>query len=150
VHLQLGSWRDRHRVTRRGGPAARRPLAYIAGSCLALLAACTTPDGAAPPHLTISWTPMPAVDRESVAEIQLNEAMARPLTGARLRLEAFMTHPGMAPVSAVVEEQGNGHYRARLRFTMAGDWVVRLQGTAADGRRVEVQQEIRSVRWPVE
>ena len=150
MHLQLGSWRDRHRVTRRGGPAARRPLAYIAGSCLALLAACTTPDGAAPPHLTISWTPMPAVDRESVAEIQLNEAMARPLTGARLRLEAFMTHPGMAPVSAVVEEQGNGHYRARLRFTMAGDWVVRLQGTAADGRRVEVQQEIRSVRWPVE
>jgi len=150
VHLQLGSWRDRHRVTRRGGPAARRPLAYIAGSCLALLAACTTPDGAAPPHLTISWTPMPAVDRESVAEIQLNEAMARPLTGARLRLEAFMTHPGMAPVSAVVEEQGNGHYRARLRFTMAGDWVVRLQGTAADGRRVEVQQEVRSVRWPVE
>ena len=93
---------------------------------------------------------MPAVDRESVAEIQLNEAMARPLTGARLRLEAFMTHPGMAPVSAVVEEQGNGHYRARLRFTMAGDWVVRLQGTAADGRRVEVQQEVRSVRWPVE
>ena len=149
MHLQLGSWRDRHRVTRRGGPAARRPLAYIAGSCLALLAACTTPDGAAPPHLTISWTPMPAVDRESVAEIQLNEAMARPLTGARLRLEAFMTHPGMAPVSAVVEEQGNGHYRARLRFTMAGDWVVRLQGTRADGRRIDVQEDVRRVR-PVE
>ena len=149
MHLQLGSWRDRHRVTRRGGLAARRPLAYLAGSCLALLAACTTPDGAAPPHLTIGWTPMPTVGRESVAEIQLNEAMARPVTGARLRLEAFMTHPGMAPVAATVEEQGRGRYRARVRFTMAGDWVVRLQGTRADGRRIEVQEDVRRVR-PVE
>jgi len=123
--------------------------AGAAAACLLLLASCARSEDT-PPHLTIGWTPLPTVGRESVAEIQLNEAMARPLTGARLRLEAFMTHPGMAPVSAVVEEQGNGHYRARLRFTMAGDWVVRLQGTAADGRRVEVQQEVRSVRWPVE
>jgi len=146
VHLQLGSWRDRHRVTRRGGPAARRPRAYIAGSSFALLAACTAPDGAAAPHLTIGWTPMPTVDRESVAEIQLNEAMARPVTGARLRLEAFMTHPGMAPVSATVEEQGRGRYRARVRFTMAGDWVVRVQGTRVDGRLIDVQENVRSVR----
>ena len=137
-------------MTRRGGPAARRPLAYLAGACLALLAACTTPDGAAPPHLTIGWTPMPTVGRESVAEIQLNEAMARPVTGARLRLEAFMAHPGMAPVSATVEEQGSGRYRARVRFTMAGDWVVRLQGTRADGRRIEVQEDVRRVGPPEE
>jgi len=150
VHLQLGSWRDRHRVTRRGGVGARRPLAYMAGSCLALLAACTAPQGAAAPHLTIGWAPMPAVDRESVAEIQLNEAMARPVTGAHLRLEAFMAHPGMAPVSADVEEQGSGRYRARVRFTMAGDWVVRLQGTRADGRRIDVQEEVRRVRPPEE
>ena len=144
MHLQLGSWRDRDRLTRPPGRTAG-----AAGACLLLLASCARSEDT-PPHLTIGWTPLPTVGRESVAEIQLNEAMARPLTGARLRLEAFMTHPGMAPVSAVVEEQGNGHYRARLRFTMAGDWVVRLQGTAADGRRVEVQQEVRSVRWPVE
>jgi hypothetical protein len=29
---------------------------------------------------------------------------------------------------------------------MAGDWVVRLQGTRADGRRIEVQEDVRNVR----
>jgi YtkA-like protein len=148
VHLQLGSWRDRHRVTRRGGPAARRPLAYIAGSLLALVAACTAPDGAAAPHLTIHWTPDPAAGRDSVAEIQLNEAMARPVTGAHLQLEAFMAHPGMAPVTAAVEERGRGSYRARVRFTMAGDWVVRVQGTRPDGRPIDLQEDVRRVRPP--
>jgi len=144
VHLQLGSWRDRHGLTR---PPGRWTGAAAAGLML-LLASCARSEET-PPHLTIGWTPMPAVGRESVAEIQLNEAMARPVTGARLRLEAFMTHPGMAPLSAAVEEQGRGRYRARVRFTMAGDWVVRLQGTRADGRRIDVQDDVRRVR-PVE
>ena len=48
-----------------------------------------------------------------------------------------------------VEEQGRGRYRARVSFTMAGDWVVRLQGTRADGRRIDVQEDVRRVR-PVE
>ena len=134
MHLQLGSWRDRRRLTR-----------SCAAVCLLLLASCARAEEGAP-HLTIGWTPLPAVGRESVAEIQLNEAMARPVTGARLRLEAFMTHPGMAPVLAPVEEQGRGRYRARVTFTMAGDWVVRLQGTGADGRTIDLQEDVRSVR----
>ena len=134
MHLQLGSWRDRRRLTR-----------SCAAACLLLLASCARAEETAP-HLTIGWTPVPAVGRESVAEIQLNEAMARPVTGARLRLEAFMTHPGMAPVLVPVEEQGRGRYRARVTFTMAGDWVVRLQGTGADGRTIDVQEDVRSVR----
>jgi len=144
VHLQLGSWRDRGRLTRPPGRTAG-----AAAACLLLLASCA-PSEDTSPHITIGWMPMPAVGRESVAEIQLNEAMARPVTGARLRLEAFMTHPGMAPVAATVEEQGRGRYRARVRFTMAGDWVVRLQGTRADGRRIDVQEDVRRVRPPAE
>jgi len=128
-------------------PPGRWTGAAAAGLML-LLASCARSEET-PPHLTIGWTPMPIAGRESVAEIQLNEAMARPVTGARLRLEAFMTHPGMAPLSAAVEEQGHGRYRARVRFTMAGDWVVRLQGTRADGRRIDVQDDVRRVR-PVE
>jgi hypothetical protein len=146
VHLQLGSWRDRNGVTPRGAP----PLAHIVAACaagvgLALLAACAPPDGA-PPHLTLRWVPSPVVGIESVAEIQLNDAMARPVTGARLRLDAFMTHPGMAPVTASVDEQGSGRYQARVRFSMAGDWVVRLQGARADGRAIDLQEPVRGVR----
>jgi hypothetical protein len=132
VHLQLGSWRDRHRVTR-------------TSLGLVLLAACAGP-AVVPPHLTLHWTPEPAAGRDSVAEIQLNDAMARPVIGARLELEAFMTHPGMAPVAAAVDEQGNGRYRARVHFTMAGDWVVRVQGRRADGGAIDVQENVRSVR----
>ena len=132
MHVQLGSWRDCHRVKR-------------ASLALVLLAACGRPT-VVPPHLTLHWTPDPAAGRESVAEIQLNDAMARPVTGARLRLEAFMAHPGMAPVAAAVDEQGNGRYRARVRFTMGGDWVVRVVGTRADGGSIEVQEGVRGVR----
>ena len=132
MHLQLGSWRDRHRVTR-------------TSLGLVLLAACAAP-AAIPPHLTLHWTSAPAAGRDSIAEIQLNDAMARPVTGARLQLEAFMAHPGMAPVGAAVDEQGNGRYVARVRFTMAGDWVVRVQGSRADGGAIDVQENVRSVR----
>jgi len=146
VHLQLGSWRDRDRVTQAGGRApARGRLVAAASVGLVLLAACAAPQGPAP-HLTIHWTPDPAAGAESVAEIQLNDAMARPVTGARLRLEAFMAHPGMAPVAATVDEQGRGRYRARVRFTMAGEWVVRVQGTRSDGRGIDLQEDVRRVR----
>jgi hypothetical protein len=145
VHLQLGSWRNRDRLTRPGGrPPARRAVACAAAAGL-LLAACGRSDHAAP-RLTIDWTPAPAAGKESVAEIHLLDAGDRPLDGARLQLEAFMTHPGMAPVAGTVDEQGSGRYRARVTFTMAGDWVVRLQGTRSDGRRIDLQENVRSVR----
>ena len=134
MHLQLGSWRDRHRL-----------IARAAAAALLLLAACARSNDAGP-RLTIHWTPAPAAGRESVAEIQLTEDGDRPLPGARLRLDAFMTHPGMAPVAAAVDEQGSGRYRARVTFTMAGDWVVRLQGLRPDGRSIDVQEDVRSVR----
>jgi hypothetical protein len=37
-------------------------------------------------------------------------------------------------------------YRARVRFTMAGEWIVRVQGTAADGSPIDLQESVRDVR----
>jgi hypothetical protein len=128
-----------------GRSPARRLAASAAGVGLALAIACARPQSA-PPHLTIHWTPDPTAGAESVAEIQLNDAMARPVTGARLQLDAFMSHPGMAPVTAAVDEQGSGRYRARVRFTMAGDWVVRLQGARSDGQTIDLQQDLPRVQ----
>ena len=136
MQLQLGPWHDRHGLTRAGACVV----------CLVWLAACAGSDGPAP-RLTIEWAPAPVTGRESVADLHLTDGESNPVLGAQLRLDAFMSHPGMAPVTVpVVEEQGSGRYRARMTFTMAGDWVVRIQGTRSDGRTIDLQQDVRSVR----
>ena len=144
MHLQLGSWRDRHRVTRRPAPA-RRPARTAAALVLAALLPACGSQPAASPRLAIDFTSAPVAGAESVADIRLLDA-DRPLSSARLRVNAFMTHPGMAPVEAAVEEQGHGRYRARVRLTMAGDWVLRIQGTTSDGRAIDLRHDVRGVR----
>ena len=54
-----------------------------------------------------------------------------------------MSHAGMMPVFAEAQEIGNGSYRATLELSMAGDWIVLVHVTLADGRKVEQQFEIR-------
>lgn len=46
----------------------------------------------------------------------------------RLEVHGTMTHPGMAPISAVLTETApdSGRYAASIGFTMAGDWVLWL------------------------
>jgi hypothetical protein len=53
-----------------------------------------------------------------------------------------MSHPGMAPVLAAVNETTDGRYQGRLRLTMAGDWMLVLSGALADGTRVTWQRQI--------
>jgi hypothetical protein len=144
VHLQLGPWRDRDRVTHRPAPARRPAWTRTALACAAALTACSPQP--APPRLAIDWAAPPAVGVESVANLRLLDASDRPVPRAALRVNAFMSHPGMAPVEAAVEEQGDGHYRVRLHFTMAGDWVVRVQGATTDGRSIDVQDAVHGVR----
>ena len=145
MHLQLGSWRDRRGVIRRPAPA-RRPVRTCAVLVLGgVLAACAS-EPATGSRVAIRWRPAPAAGVESVADIQLLDAAGLSLPRARLRVTAFMTHPGMAPVEAAVDEQAPGMYRARVRFTMAGEWIVRVQGTAADGSPIDLQESVRDVR----
>jgi hypothetical protein len=131
-------------VTRRPAPAWR-PAGTAATLLLAALLPACASQPAAGPQLAIQFTPSPASGVESVADIRLIDA-DRPLSSARLRVNAFMTHPGMAPIEAAVEEQGDGRYRARVRFTMAGDWVLRIQGATPDGRTIDLRHDVRGVR----
>ncbi len=90
--------------------------------------------------MAVEWKVVPStptVDSEAVAEITVFDRARQPLGGARLRVEAHMNHPGMAPVVEPLVEQGNGVYTTRLRFSMAGVWVLFVKGELADRRRLD-------------
>lgn len=77
--------------------------------------------------------------------LKLSDA-TRPVTGARVKLEADMTHAGMSPVFAEATEVEPGSYRATLEFTMSGDWVVLVHAALPDGQKLERQLDVKGVR----
>ena len=118
--------------------ARRRTFVFLVLSGLAC-AACARSGGGATDIVT-RWRltdPQPTVDREILAELGLFDRAGHRLPGAMLRVEAHMTHPGMAPVIAQAVDKGNGEYRIPLRFSMAGTWALYLKGSLADHRRID-------------
>jgi hypothetical protein len=99
--------------------------------------------------ITVAWTlepSPPAVGGPIVTRLTLRDPDRQPITGARLRLEGLMSHPGMAPLNAPLVERGNGDYEATIQFTMAGDWIILVTGELSDGTPVKKQIEIAGVR----
>jgi hypothetical protein len=88
----------------------------------------------------------PVSEGPTLVRVTLRYDDGRPAEGANLRLEAHMAHPGMRPVTSDVVERSNGTYEARLRLSMAGDWVFVLTGELADGSRVNAEIQISAVR----
>jgi hypothetical protein len=74
------------------------------------------------------------------------DAARKPVTRAAIMVEADMSHPGMSPVFAEAKETKPGSYTAPISFNMGGDWVVLLHIKLADGRKIERQMDVRSVR----
>ena len=133
----------------RVAPRAQRRVLTVAlvVVCSIGLAECGRTDPAE--AIRVSWTldPSPPVaGTPIVARLTLRDAAQKPITGARLRLEGLMSHPGMAPVSAAITERGNGDYDAPLQFTMAGDWILLVTGELPDGTPLKKQIEITGVR----
>jgi len=90
-------------------------------------------------------SPEPARVGPAAVTLRLTDA-SKPVTGARITIEADMTHPGMAPGFAEAQEQDPGLYRGRLEFSMAGDWVLLLHITLPGGEKLERQIDVRNVR----
>jgi len=67
------------------------------------------------------------------------------VSGARIKLEGNMSHSGMAPVFADATEFEPGRYRANIELNMAGDWIVLVHLTLADGTKMDRQFEIKGV-----
>lgn len=115
-------------------------LAFLA------LAGCTAP---APPEPDVTVrheiSPDPPRVGPATVTLALADAGGAPLTGASVRLEGNMSHPGMEPVFGDAAEVEPGRYRAPLELTMAGDWYILVDATLADGRTVRRQIDVRGV-----
>jgi hypothetical protein len=97
--------------------------------------------------VTIEADVLPQPVRVGAASVNLKmlDVHKKPVTGAHIELEGDMSHPGMAPVFGEARETDPGYYRGNLQFSMAGDWVVMLHITLADGRTLERQVPVKGV-----
>lgn len=113
----------------------------ITSALLLSLIACKPPpdrtSGGSAGGLVVSaaFTEAPALGPAPLV-VTLDDA-GEPVTGATVEVAGDMTHAGMQPVLRTAVESEPGRYRADdFAFTMAGDWIITLTATTADGRRV--------------
>ena len=73
--------------------------------------------------------------RDGDARIQVQaQHFGAPALDAEVVVTGDMFHAGMAPVIAEAAPQGDGRYLTPpLDFTMAGDWILTIDITFADG-----------------
>ena len=122
-------------------------LAGLAGLGCQPPGAPVSPAGAEGVALSWSLAPQPPTAGPARLSLTLTEtATARPVTGATVRLEANMSHPGMRPVFGTAGEVAPGRYVAPFELTMAGDWFVLIDASLRDGRTLRRQLELPGVR----
>jgi hypothetical protein len=110
------------------------------------LAGCSRdPSPASTATASTSLNPKAPVVGPATLTVALRSAADAPIRGASVRLEAHMSHPGMAPVLAKAVERLPGTYDLAFSFTMAGDWVLVVHATLP-GERVERRIEMMNVR----
>ena len=62
---------------------------------------------------------------------------------ALLHVRGDMLHPGMAPVDGIVGQATSGLYPVAFEWSMAGDWVLTIEGQLQDGRKLLRTFELR-------
>jgi hypothetical protein len=111
-----------------------------------LLAACTRRsaaiDQAGDTRLNWEIQPFPARTGEASIDIYLTDTSGAPVQGAQLSFRGDMTHAGMTPVITGLQETEPGVYRGEIEWTMAGAWVLTIQGELEDGRTLKRQIDL--------
>ena len=90
--------------------------------------------------------PQPPRTGAETIDVELRDAQGQAVSGAHVELEGNMSHAGMSPVIGVTREIEPGKYRGTLPLTMAGDWIVLVNVTLANGQRAQHQIELNGVR----
>ncbi|MEZ4767425.1 MAG: FixH family protein [Caldilineales bacterium] len=96
--------------------------------------------------MTLAVNPDPATVGQAQVTITLNDADGQPVSGATVAIKGDMSHAGMVPVLADATDEGAGAYRADLKWTMAGDWIVTVTATLPDGQTAEQQFDLSVAR----
>ena len=91
-------------------------------------------------------TPQPVKVGPSTITLRLSDTGGAPCTGAQVRLEGNMSHPGMRPIFSEAREAEPGRYEAPIEITMGGDWIIIAHITLAEGRKLQRQFEIKGVQ----
>ncbi len=100
-------------------------------------------------RVDVAIAPTPPLVGDNRVVLTLRDPDGAPVTGARVTLEGTMTHAGMVPVEADGTPEGSGRYRVDpFPFTMAGDWILLVHVTLADGRGGTLRRETRVVAGP--
>jgi YtkA-like len=100
------------------------------------------------PAVTVEHAVSPDPPRVGPATLvlKLADAASKPVSGARIALEADMSHAGMAPLFDEATETEPGQYQAHLKFVMAGDWIILLHVRLPGGQTLERQFNVSGVR----
>ena len=103
---------------------------------------------AKPPDITLQYEIVPQPPRVGAAtlNLKLTDKSGGLVSGARVDLEGNMSHAGMSPVSGEAKEIETGKYSGTLQLAMAGDWIVLVHITLADGQKLQRQIELSGVR----
>jgi hypothetical protein len=110
-------------------------------------AGCARTEGTAPrTRVTWSLEPANALVGPATLTITLHAPAGELVRGAKVKLEAYMSHPGMAPVQATATERATGTYEMSFAFTMQGDWVLLVSAALPDGEHVEQRIDVANVR----
>jgi hypothetical protein len=88
----------------------------------------------------------PVAGVPATISLKVTDEAGGSVTGAKVRIEGNMSHAGMAPVFAEAAEVAPGRYQAHLAFNMSGDWVLLIDLTLPDGRKLQRQLEVKGVR----
>ena len=110
-----------------------RPTAVF---LLLLLAACGGRQNNAGNSTDVTVTAQPEATAvgETILTITLTDADGRPITDATVQVRGDMSHAGMTPMLRSGLPEGAGEYVVPFEWTMAGDWIVTVEFTLADGR----------------
>ena len=135
----------------RPGVAIERPLRFCALllvlAASLTLAACHGPMTATDStNVELTVAPQPAHTGPVTVTIRITNSSAKPVTHARIMVEADMTHPGMSPVFGSAPEISPGFYEAHIVLNMRGDWVVLSHIRLTNDQKLERQIDVKGVQ----